>query len=243
MTAKPPAASSRPLPPSAAEYQRVISGIVSWVLDVMSDPAGGYYSSQDADVGLHDDGDYFTWTADEARAMTSAEEFEILGRHYDIGDAGEMHHNPKKNVLWVAQPVSEIAQALGKSEAEIGKLLEAGREKLRKSRRTRTAPFIDTTLYTGWNAMMASALLDAATVDEKKGLEQHALLTLERLVREASEGDGYNGVRHAIGSEIGGILDDQVHLAGACIDAYESTGAAAWLERAGRLAEIGRAHV
>ena len=29
-----------------SEYQRIISGIVTWVQDVMSDPAGGYYSGR-----------------------------------------------------------------------------------------------------------------------------------------------------------------------------------------------------
>ena len=30
---------------------------------------GGFYASQDADINLDDDGDYFTWTLDEARAV------------------------------------------------------------------------------------------------------------------------------------------------------------------------------
>jgi uncharacterized protein YyaL (SSP411 family) len=33
---------------------------------------GGFYASQDADVGLDDDGDYFTWTLDEARAVLTS---------------------------------------------------------------------------------------------------------------------------------------------------------------------------
>ncbi|HEY9013762.1 MAG TPA: DUF255 domain-containing protein, partial [Gemmatimonadales bacterium] len=48
------------------EYAEVARGIVRWVREVASDPAGGYAASQDADVGLDDDGDYFTWTRDEA---------------------------------------------------------------------------------------------------------------------------------------------------------------------------------
>ncbi|HET7039749.1 MAG TPA: DUF255 domain-containing protein, partial [Gemmatimonadales bacterium] len=43
-------------------YRRTTEGIVAWVMTVLSDPAGGYFASQDADVGLDDDGDYFTWT-------------------------------------------------------------------------------------------------------------------------------------------------------------------------------------
>ena len=44
--------------------------IVAWLDSTMTDrERGGFYASQDADVGLDDDGDYFTWTLDEARAV------------------------------------------------------------------------------------------------------------------------------------------------------------------------------
>ncbi len=62
---------------------------------------GGFYASQDADVGLDDDGDYFTWTLDEARAVLSGEELEFAAKYWDIGELGDMHHNPAKNVLHV----------------------------------------------------------------------------------------------------------------------------------------------
>ncbi len=47
--------------------------IVAWLDATMTDrERGGFYGSQDADVGLDDDGDYFTWTLDEARAVLDA---------------------------------------------------------------------------------------------------------------------------------------------------------------------------
>jgi len=36
---------------------------------------GGFYASQDADINLDDDGDYFTWTLAEARNALQAAEF------------------------------------------------------------------------------------------------------------------------------------------------------------------------
>src|SRR6185503_19489052 len=114
----------------------------------------------DADVGLNDDGDYFTWTVEEARAATTPEEFEVLSRHYDIEDAGEMHHNPQKNVLWIDQSIEQIAEALKKPASDVERLLQSGRAKLQNVRKQRPAPFVDRTLYTGWNAMMASAMLE-----------------------------------------------------------------------------------
>ena len=85
------------------------AGIVRWVREVASDPAGGYAASQDADVGLEDDGDYFTWTREEAAAVLTPEELDVAADYYDIGTAGEMHHNPGKNVLFVAATIPQIA--------------------------------------------------------------------------------------------------------------------------------------
>ena len=85
------------------EYAEVARGIVRWVREVGSDPEAGYAASQDADVGLEDDGDYFTWTRDEAAAVLSGDELDVAAAYYDIGTAGEMHHNPAKNVLFVAR--------------------------------------------------------------------------------------------------------------------------------------------
>ena len=65
------------------------SDIIRWMDEWLSDrERGGFYASQDADINLDDDGDYFTWTRDEARAVLSAEEFEAAALHYDIGEVG-----------------------------------------------------------------------------------------------------------------------------------------------------------
>src|SRR4030095_3061569 len=51
-------------------FRETARGIVGWVDQVLSDrERGGFYASQDADVSLEDDGDYFTWTLDEVRAV------------------------------------------------------------------------------------------------------------------------------------------------------------------------------
>ncbi len=233
-------APAAPSPPGDAGqlYTEVIDGIVRWVSEVMSDPAGGYHASQDADVGPDDDGDYFTWTPDEARAVVAPDEFEALTRHYDIDEAGEMHHHAGKNVLWIRQPPEAIAAAMQRTPEDVERLLAAGRAKLKRARDARPTPFVDRTLYTGWNAMMASAMLEAAAFLDRPDLERHALATLERLFREAAAPDLAGGMRHAPGSDVDGILDDQVQAAAAALDAYEATGDDAWQDRAGRLMEL-----
>ncbi len=215
-------------------YREVIDGIVTWVTEVMSDPDGGYWASQDADVGPDDDGDYFTWTPDEARAATDPDEYEVLSRYYDIDESGEMHHHPQKNVLWIRQPVSQIAAALARSEDDVAQLLRSGCAKLRAARAARPTPYVDATVYTHWSAMMAAALLEASTLLGRPALETHALGTLDRLFREAAD---QRGVLHGIGSDVPGMLEDHVQLAAASLDAFEATGDARWMHRATELME------
>ncbi len=213
------------------EYADVARGVVHWVREVLSDAEGGYAASQDADVGLDDDGDYFTWTRDEAAAVLTPEELEVAGAYYEIGTAGEMHHNPGKNVLFIAASVPKLAVRSGRSEEEVTLLLRSAQAKLRLARAQRQAPFVDRTRYSNWNAMMASAMLRAGAVLQDDWARAHALLTLKR-IRE--ENGGADAVAHTAGG-VTGLLDDQVQVAAAALDAYESTGEPDWLDWAERL--------
>jgi uncharacterized protein YyaL (SSP411 family) len=189
---------------------------------------GGYYGSQDADINLDDDGDYFTWTLDEARAVLSADELAVASAHYDIGEHGEMHHNPSKNVLWVSQPVSQIATARNATPEAVAALLSSAKQKLYAARLLRPTPFVDRTLYTNWNALCISATLQAARVLGEHEEVQFALRSLDRLLVEAWQPE--RGLLHIIAYAEGGssqrpagVLDDYAFTVLACLDAYEAT--------------------
>jgi hypothetical protein len=215
------------------EYAEVARGIVRWVREVASDPKGGYAASQDADVGLDDDGDYFTWTRDEAAAVLAGDELDVAAAYYDIGTAGEMHHDPGKNVLFVAAPLATVARLTSLTEEAAQLVLASARRKLLEARNRRPTPFVDRTRYANWNAMMASAMLRAGAVLGDADARRHALATLELLRRESPEKDA---LPHTPGG-VTGLLDDQVQGAAAAIDAYEATGDRAWLDWAGALME------
>src|SRR6185295_12187757 len=103
-----------------ASFANIAQGIVLWVNQDLSDQEhGGFYASQDADYSLDDDGDYFTWTLDEVRAVLSPEESRVIELYYDLEAHGEMHHNPAKNVLWIARGFEEIGKALGISPDDV----------------------------------------------------------------------------------------------------------------------------
>jgi hypothetical protein len=214
-------------------FSRVIRETVAWMNSWLSDrQEGGFYGSQDADMTLDDDGDYFTWTRAEAAEVLTPEELEVAGTYYDIGELGDMHHNPAKNVLHVKRPVEALAKELKREPEEVARVLEYARVKLAEARMKRPTPYVDRTIYTGWNAMAISAYLQAHAVmpdlDTRLGTRDFAIRTLDRILREAwSEQEGLAHVVAYAGGESGprvpGVLDDYALMVHACLDAWGLT--------------------
>ena len=225
-----------------ASFEDTAQGIVLWVKEVLSDQQnGGFYASQDADYSLDDDGDYFTWTLEEVRNLLTAEESRVIELYYDIEAHGEMHHNPAKNVLWIARGFQEIAEALGKNADDIVTIRLQAESKMLKARAQRPTPFVDQTMYVSWNAMFVSAFLEASRVLNTAWLAEDcrafALKTMDRLLAETWTAE--KAFAHRIGGlRLDGSLDDQVFSVLALLDAYETTLESRYVTAAQRTMDI-----
>jgi uncharacterized protein YyaL (SSP411 family) len=230
-------------------FASVARDIIRWMDEWLSDRAhGGFYASQDADLSMDDDGDYFTWTLAEAKAVLTEDEAAVAALYYDIQEVGDMHHNLAKNVLHIQSSVEEIARRLNIPEERTRSLLAAAREKMYAARLLRPTPYVDKTVYTGWNAMCVSAYLEAAKVLDLPDVRRFALRSLDRLLAQGWDGGSKPTVagegarptlRHVIAyseassvaaaddraerREIAGVLDDYAFAVIACLDAYEAT--------------------
>jgi len=205
-------------------YRDVAEGIISWVTEVLSDrERGGFYASQDADQTLDDDGNYFTWTLAEVRDVLSPEESRAVEIFYDVAEQGEMHHDPSRNVLWIATHIEALAQKLGTDLESARVLLDRAKAKLLAARRhRRPVPMVDRTHYVGWNSMFISAYLEAARVLQRDDCREFALKTMNRILDEAW--DESKGFLHRMGGpRLEGALEDQVFAIGALLDAWETT--------------------
>ncbi|MFZ1011253.1 MAG: thioredoxin domain-containing protein, partial [Candidatus Sulfotelmatobacter sp.] len=229
-------------------FASVARDIIRWMDEWLSDrDRGGFYASQDADINMDDDGDYFTWTLDEARAVLSEEEAQVAALRYDINEVGEMHHNPAKNVLFVRASIEEIARRMSLSGERVQELLASAKKKMYAARLQRPTPYVDKTVYVGWNSMCVSAYLEAAKVLGLENARKFALRSLDRILAEAWKPHGARSDRagestaptHAVAGQllhvvaysdpkaehrkVSGSLDDYAATALACLDAYETT--------------------
>ena len=222
-----------------AIFREVALGTYHYLKTALWDKArGGFYASQDADIGPHDDGDYYTWTLDEVRAVLPEDEFRAAILHYNVNERGEMHHDPRRNVLFIEKDPDAIALIAGLPEEQVRALLASAKQRLLAARDRRPTPFIDRTIYAGWNGMAISACFEVfkgLLVTEARAM---ALRALDRILAEAYRPG--EGVYHLItpdGPVHPGLLDDQVLIAQACLDAFEVTVEERYLTVARDLAE------
>src|SRR5436309_8156013 len=230
-------------------FREIALGILSFIEAVLASPEGGFYASQDADYSLDDDGDYFTWTLDEVKAVLDPQEAEIVAQYYHVEPQGEMHHNSAKNVLFVDQPIAAIAARLKLEPEDVEKILAQAKAKMLAARSMRPTPFVDTTLYASWNGMMISALLESYKVLGLERARDRALLTLDLLLERAYDpgrGMAHSLIRSKSSSSPPNfefrvsnfdLLDDQVFIAEALLDAFEVTGRRTYFDRALELME------
>jgi hypothetical protein len=126
-------------------------------------------------------------------------------------------------------------------------LRDSAKQKLLAARGRRPTPFIDRTLYTGWNAMAVTAYLETARVLRLDGVQEFALRTMNRLLDEAW--DGAQTLYHVIAygeaaspheaapEKVPGTLDDYAFTIHAAIDCWLASGQMNYYRVATKLAD------
>lgn len=217
----------------------VVRGIVGFCREVLSDSHPGLASSQDADRFPGDDGSYFTWTRRELAEHLTREELRVVQHRFGIDTDGTMPHDPDQNVLYRLFSNKEIAEAMGLSEEEVGRLLGSALQKMRGLRASRKVPAVDVTRYASVNGYLAGALALAGRVLGDTELVQAAEAAVGLFI---SPKIAQRGVPHEVsrdGDPRGwGILEDQASIAWGLLDLAEVTGKKSLLDSAHSLLEF-----
>jgi uncharacterized protein len=106
-------------------------------------------------------------------------------------------------------------------------------------RRKRNAPFVDRTVYTNWNAALASALVAASLALDDETLLEDARDAVDALCEAMLAPDGLALHFQVPGGKAQGgiLLSDQVALLDALLELHSATGVGKYLDRARNLAE------
>ena len=203
-------------------FARIASGTLGWIRQDMTARSGEFFSAQDADVGLDDDGDAFTWTLKEVQVLLG-KDASLAATAYSIDADGDMHDRPGRNVLLLSE-TAELAGSLNLSEQQLQETLDRITGRMLEARRKRPQPAIDETVFADINGAFVDAHLRAW---EKLGDEQAKLTALKALDAMLDQLRDDRGVfaHFRQGSDLVGVgsLSDQAWAMRALVHAYCAT--------------------
>lgn len=206
-------------------YARVVYDTVGWLKREMTDAAGGFYSSLDADDADGVEGGVYTWTREEVQKILADEDYNLFAACYGLNES------PNCEERWHLREVCDV-QAKGSAER-----LEACRQRLLVYRASTRKPPLDDKILTAWNGQAIQGLARAARAFGEPAWLQAAERAMDFLRETLCPGGMlmrayYKGqVRYA------GYLDDYAMTLAACLELLQCRFRAADLAFAVQLAD------
>jgi uncharacterized protein len=217
------------------KYRRICEETLDYVLREMTDAAGGFYSTQDAD-SEGEEGKFYVWTPDELHDALEPADDNIVEQVWGISEAGNFEGS---NILHVAKTAEEAAAELGLSTERVEEAIARARTRLYEVRSERIAPARDDKVLTAWNGLMQRTFAEAATVLDRDDYRDAALANARFLMGALRSDDGTllrswrNGQ-----AKIAAFLEDYGALANALLSTYELSGDVSLFTEARRLVEL-----
>ncbi|HEY0583243.1 MAG TPA: thioredoxin domain-containing protein [Chloroflexota bacterium] len=220
-----------------AFFHQVAEQVIEYVLRDMTDPSGGFYSTEDAD-SEGEEGKFYVWTPAEIRDLLGESDARLFGEFYDVHEPGNFER--RASILHMDHTPLEVATRLAVSEAEVLAALERGRQVLFEARARRVRPARDEKVLAAWNGMMLRALAEAARVLARPDFLRAATRNGEFLLGSMRAPDGamHRTWKPGHQARLKGYLEDQANVADGLLALYEATFETRWLDAAVELAEV-----
>ncbi|MCB9373633.1 MAG: thioredoxin domain-containing protein [Microthrixaceae bacterium] len=208
-----------------ARYRQVLDETIEYVRRDLRDPAGGFYSAEDAD-SEGEEGRFYVWRPEEIEAVLDEATAAAVIEWYGVTRNGNFEG-------------SNILHRPSRGDLERPAAVERGRALLAEARARRVRPGLDDKVLTEWNGLMLATLAEAAAATGDEVWLADAVQTAEFLSTHLRRDDG-RWLRSWQAGADGGPPRAQ-HLAyaadhAALVDAFtrlaEATGEARWIDEA-----------
>ena len=215
-------------------FRRVAEETLDYITREMTDPAGGFYSSQDAD-SEGEEGKFFVWSLQEVRDTLGADAH-LVADAYGVTERGNFEG---RNILHAARDSAALAERHGVNIRDIEARLAAARQRLAALREQRVKPALDDKVLVAWNGLALAAFADAARILDRGDYRQIAERNAEFLLREMLTPAGRLLRSWRRGrARLNAYLEDHANLIDGLLALYEATFDTRWFGAARRLADV-----
>jgi len=215
------------------EYESTTREVIDYVLRVMRDPLGGFYTAEDADSeGV--EGKFYLWAESEIRELLSDPDAEYVIQAFNVQTEGNFnpHETNGENILHL------------KDGAELdNSRWEPIREALFSAREERIKPYKDDKVLTDWNGLMIAALAKAAQAFDEPVYADAATRAADFILTSMRSENGRLSHRFRQGEAgIDANLNDYAYLIWGLLELYEATFETGYLAVAIELQECSLEH-
>ncbi len=144
----------------------------------LSDPAGGFYSAEDADsipleqtaeAGAHErEGAFYLWHAGEVDQLAGPDAL-LVRERFGIDTRGNAPFDPQEefgtgNLLYLASSIRQLAFEHSLDDEQVAARVERARGAMFAARSLRPRPRLDAKILAAWNGLMIAAFARASRV-------------------------------------------------------------------------------
>src|SRR5215218_1049001 len=198
--------------------RETVEGILDYVLREMTNPEGGFYSTQDADSEGHE-GKFFVWDIAEIQDALGETAASRFCDYYDITESGNFEG---ENIPNVTRSLEDVAVAHNVSVSELQASLNESKRILFELREVRVKPDRDEKILTAWNGLMMASFAEAGVVlncpDYTDAARRNAEFVLANLRRDGSLLRTWKDAR----AKFNGYLEDYAFLAEGLLTLFET---------------------
>jgi uncharacterized protein YyaL (SSP411 family) len=219
-------------------FARIAAETAQWVLRDMHAPAGGFYSSLDADSEGHE-GRFYVWTPVAVQGLLTPDEFTAFAQRFGL-DRGANFDGVWH--LHACRSIDEIAADLDASTDEVAARIDAARAKLLECRNLRVWPGRDDKVLTSWNGLMIKGLAIAARALHRPDFTAAATRAVDFIHRDMLRDGRLLATCKDGRAHLPAYLDDYAFLIDALLELLQTRWRSGDLALACRLLQAMREH-
>src|SRR5438309_1880508 len=215
-------------------YRRIAEETLEYIIRDMTDPSGGFYSSEDAD-SEGEEGKFYVWTKAEVLSILGAEDGSLFCEYFDVTEEGNFEHG--KSILNTPRSLEEFAAEKGKGGEEISRTISSCKRRLFHAREKRVRPGRDDKTLAAWNGLMLTAFAEAANILGRDDYREVAARNAEFLTTQLMKDGRLLRTYKAGQAKLNGYLEDYAYVIEGLLAVYEATFELRYFTRARELAD------
>ncbi len=200
-------------------FRQVCEETLDFIARELTHPAGGFYSSLDADSeGV--EGKYYLWTPESIRnALSEPADVELVLAAYNVKDSGDFEG---ATILQRSLDDATLAGRFQISEGEVPKYLSKLHALLLQYRQSGVPPATDDKVLVSWNALALIAFAEAGRYLDRKDYNELAIRNAQFILSELKQDTHlYRSWRNGR-AQHDAYLEDYASLAIALLSLYQS---------------------